>query len=161
MTKRKGQFEGSSQFISPLPLEVCYARLQALQDESISLRVTRENSDELHFDIQLLERGIVRVTGSGRLLRWEGTLTRVDCTIKVHEGILRWLLLFGLLFLLTMIALPLLLFLVAAVDVMIWVGISLIFILVLAGLMGIVNYYAPLDDTPENLLHLIINTLRS
>lgn len=160
MPKRKGLFEGNSQFISPLPLEICYARLQSLEDATTSLTMKRENSDTIRFEIHLLERGIIRAKGYGSLRRWEGTLTRVDCDIELHEGILRWFLLFGLLFLLTMIALPTLLFLVAEVNIMIWLGISGIFVTVLAGLMMIVNHYAPLDDTPDNLHRRITGVLK-
>ncbi|MEM9950787.1 MAG: hypothetical protein AAF846_04250 [Chloroflexota bacterium] len=161
MAKRKGLIEGNAQFISDLPLAVCYQRLQSCEDENLTFQFSRRHADEIHFTVQLRERGIIRAEGKGTLRRWEGTLTRVDCDVKIREGILRWLLLFGGLFFVTMVALPLLLLLSTAFEAFIWVGISLLFFAILSGLMLVVNYYAPIDDTPENLLHIITSALKA
>lgn len=161
MVKRKGLIEGNAQFISELPLEQCYDRLQSLADEQLTLQFSRIQLDEILFSIQLRERGIIRAEGTGILRRWEGTLTRVDCDVKVREGILRWVALFGALSLLTMIVLPMLIFSFASVATPIWIGISLIFIVILGCLMLVVNHYAPIDDTPDNLLHIIVSELKA
>lgn len=159
MAKRKGRFEGNINFLSNLPLEECISRLQGLESAEFRFTFSRDEHDAFVFKAQLLERGIVRSEGKGRLQRWEGTLTRVNCDVKVREGIVRWLMLLATLCLLTMVAIPILFFLSAGINVLIWAGLSMAFIVFFIAMMFVVNHYAPMDDTPENLLHLITSTL--
>lgn len=159
MEKRKGHFEGNIKFLSNLPIEECVSRLQTLEDETLRVTFSRECEDSLAFSAQLLERGIIRAEGIGRLQRWEGTLTRVDCDVKIQEGIVRWLMLLATLLLITMVSIPMLFFLSAGINFLPWLGFNIAFIAAFIGMMFVVNHYAPMDDTPQNLLEVISSTL--
>lgn len=160
MTKRKGRFEGNVKFVSALPLEECIYRLQTLDTEDIQLQFKTKSIDSISFQAKLLERGVVRAEGIGTLRRWEGTLTRVDCDVKVREGVMRWLLLLAGLFLMIMIILPTVFLIAANVNVIGWLGISICFVGILLGMLWLTKRYAPIDDTPQNLLYIIEETLK-
>lgn len=160
MTKRKGRFEGNVKFVSPLPLEECIYRLQTLDTEDIQLQFKTKSIDSISFQAKLLERGVVRAEGVGTLRRWEGTLTRVDCDVQVREGVMRWLLLLAGLFLMIMIILPTVFLIAANVNVIGWLGISICFVGILLDMLWLTKRYAPIDDTPQNLLYIIEETLK-
>ena len=159
MAKSKRRFEGTVQFLSNLPLEECVSRLDSLESDNFRITFSRNEHDSLAFKAHLLERGIIRAEGKGNLRRWEGTLTRVDCDVKVREGIVRWLMLLATLCLVTMVAIPTLFFLSAGVDSLIWIGLSIGFVAFFIIMMLITNHFAPMDDTPQSLLHLMTSTL--
>lgn len=159
MAKRKGRFEGNVKFVSSLPLEECIYRLQTLDTENIQLQFKTRSIDSISFRAKLLERGVVRAEGLGTLRRWEGTLTRVDCDVEVREGLMRWLLLLAGLFLMIMILLPTVFLIAANVNVIGWLGINIGFIAIIIGMLWLTNRYAPIDDTPQNLLRIIEETL--
>lgn len=159
MIKRKGHFEGNLNFVSSLPLEECLNRLQLLDSETIQLDFRTQHIDAISFQAKLFENGVMRAEGDGVLRRWEGTLTRVDCDIQVHEGLMRWLLLLAGLFLMLMIILPTLFLMAADVNIVAWLGISGVFVAILIGMLWLTNYYAPIDDTPQNLLAIIESQL--
>lgn len=159
MVKRKGRFEGNLKFVSSLPLEECIYRLQTLDAESIQLQFKTKSIDAITFEAKLLERGVVRAKGIGSLRRWEGTLTRVDCDVKVREGLMRWLLLLAGLFLMIMIILPTMSLISANVNVVVWLGINIGFVAIIIWMLWLTNRYAPIDDTPQNLLRIIEETL--
>ena len=159
MIKRKGRFEGNLKFVSSLPLEECLNRLQLLDSETIQLDFKTQTIDSIAFQAKLFEKGVMRAEGDGVLRRWEGTLTRVDCDVQVREGVMRWLLLLAGLFLLIMIALPMIFLIAADVNVLAWLGISGGFVVILSGMLWLTNYYAPIDDTPQNLLAIIESQL--
>lgn len=160
MVKRKGRFEGNLNFVSALPLEECLYRLQAMDSETIQLDFKTNSIDAIQFKVKLLENGIERADGVGILRRWEGTLTRVDCEVEVHEGLMRWLLLLAGVFLMIMIILPMIFLWAADVNIIAWLGISLGFVAILMGMLWLTNYYAPIDDTPQNLLAIIESALK-
>lgn len=160
MTKRKGRFEGNVKFVSALPLEECIYRLQTLDTEDIQLQFKTKSIDSISFQAKLLEQGVVRAEGIGTLRRWEGTLTRVDCDVKVREGVMRWLLLLAGLFLMIMIILPTVFLIAANVNIIGWLGISICFVGIFLGMLWLTNRYAPIDDTPQNLLYIIEKTLK-
>ncbi len=159
MAKRKRRFEGTVQFLSNLPLEECVSRLQELESSEFRFTFSREGHDAIVFKAHLLERGIIRAEAKGNLRRWEGTLTRVDCDVKVREGLVRWLMLLATLCLMTMVAIPILFFLSAGINSIIWTGLSIGFIICFIIMLLITNHFAPIDDTPQNLLHLITSRL--
>lgn len=159
MAKRKGRFEGNVKFLSSLPLEECIYRLQMLDTENIQLQFKTKSIDSITFQAKLLERGIVRAEGVGTLRRWEGTLTRVDCDINVREGLMRWLLLLATVFMMIMIMLPTVFLIAANVNILGWLGLSSIFLIFFVSMLWLTNRYAPIDDTPQNLLRIIEETL--
>lgn len=159
MTKRKGHFEGHSYFVTSLPIEYCVSQLQNLNDADIQVTIDSAGHQSVAFTAQLLERGIVRATGKGTLRRWEGTLTRVDCDVEVHEGLLTWLMFVTGFFIMLMVCLPLIIFMSANVDVAIWMSVSVGFVIVMIALIALTRHFAPLDDTPRNLLREIESAL--
>jgi len=159
MSKRKGQFEGHSFFVTTTPIERCVRQLEALNKENLDIRIIKKDPDTVLFKAQLSEQGVLRVTGEGTLKRWQGTDTRVDCDITIHEGILLWMMILAGFFIMVMVMLPLLIFIAAEINVMLWLGLSVGFLVILIMLMVLTRHYTPLDDTPRNLQQLIEKTL--
>lgn len=153
MTKQKrGLRPDEMHFVADLPIEECVRRLRALNSPQVHVLIQPITSDQIGFRAQLYERQRLRVVGSGALCRWEGTLTRVECRVQVHDGLLRWIVwtVLSLLFFLPLI--PLTLF--AADTPFFWP--------MLVGMTGlgvlwsmIFRRFAPPDDTPPDLLAMI------
>jgi len=159
MDKRKGRFEGKLDFISNLPLQECISRLEYLNSDELIIHFHRNSSDSIEFEAYLSERGVIRAEANGMLRRWEGTLTRVDCNVKVREGVLRWLVLLSLSFFVLSIGVPMIFMLGAAVNMLMWLGISSVFVVAFVGMLWLTMYFAPLDDTPKNLMQMILSAL--
>lgn len=159
MAKRKGRNQGEANFISPLSIEECAYRLDRLDDEQIDIIVTELSSDKVNFTVELFENERLRVEAKGALRRWEGTLTRVDVQVKVHEGIMLWFLLVGLMLMVTLILIPSLALIAAHVNPLTWILIASGGIVFILGIMLFAHRYAPHDDTPRNLLDLLETTL--
>ncbi len=159
MSKRKGQAEQSARFVSALPLEECTYRLETLRTEELQIEITHLSSDKVDFVVHLLERGRLRVDGKGTLRRWEGTLTRVDFDIRVHDGLWLWLLTVLIMLVAGMLGLPLVLLVALQVDPMGWLLMGGAVIVLVLGLMILAQRVAPPDDTPQNLVRLLHETL--
>lgn len=159
MAKRKGIVDNTADFLSKLPLEVCLSRLQLLPDDDIQVFVEQVDSDTVNFVMNLREKGVLRAEAVGQLRRWEGTLTRVDCHVSVHEGVVRWLILLTIVLALIMVLVPMAIFLAAKIKLMMWFGISSLFLATVLGFIVLTNHYTPADDTPRNLLSLLKSTL--
>lgn len=159
MSKRKGQAEQSARFVSVLPLEECTYRLENLRSEDLQIEITRLSSDKVDFIVHLLERGRLRVDGRGTLRRWEGTLTRVDFDIRVHDGLWLWLLTVLILLVVGMIGMPLVLLVALQVNPVGWLVMGAAVIVFVLGLMILAQRVAPPDDTPQNLVRLLHETL--
>ena len=159
MTKRKGKTQGEANFISPLSIEECAYRLDRLNEEKVDIVITKLSSDKVDFTAQLFENERLRAEARGALRRWEGTLTRVDVQVKVHDGIMLWLLLVGLMLTITIILIPTLALIAAHVNPVAWLMMATIGTLFILGVMLFAHRYAPHDDTPRNLLNLLETTL--
>lgn len=157
MAKQKRQLTDEAHFVADLPLEECMKRLQQLNNEQVKFHFIRRTSDQVDFTAQWYEAGQVRVTGTGGLCRWEGTLTRVECKIKTHDGILRWAMLSMLSLVLFIPMIPL---------TALYLGTPMFWPLLLSffglGCLWVIVFrrFAPPDDTPPNLLRLIDTALK-
>lgn len=159
MAKRKRHFQDQLQFLSNLPLQECVSRLEQLNGDNIQIVFHRDSIDSLAFSANLLERGVIRAKAQGLLRRWEGTLTRVDCKVKVHEGVIRWLILVSLLFFVLVIGFPMIFMLGALMHMLLWLGISAIFVIAFVASLWLTMHYAPMDDTPKNLMQIVLAAL--
>jgi hypothetical protein len=134
-------------------------RLAALENDEFVISFRNETLDSIAFKAVLLERGIIRAEAKGSLRRWEGTLTRIDYDVKVHEGILRWLMSLVIASLLLMIIPPIIFFIAAKINILVWLSISIGFLVMMVGVILMVNHYAPIDDTPQSLIKIIGSAL--
>lgn len=159
MVKRKRCYEGKLDFVSTLPLQECISRLQALNNDELQIQFHRESSDSIIFEATLRENGVIRADASGLLRRWEGTLTRVDCDVSVREGVMRWLLLLSMTFFVLSIGIPMIFMFGATLNILLWLAISSIFVIAFVVMIWLTMYYAPIDDTPKNLMLMILSAL--
>ncbi|MCA9911879.1 MAG: hypothetical protein KC496_00955 [Anaerolineae bacterium] len=159
MSKRKGQAEQSARFVSALPLEECTYRLESLRSDELYIEITHLSSDKVDFDIRLFERGRLRVDGKGALRRWEGTLTRVDFDIRMHDGLWLWLLTILVMLFIGMVGAPLVILLALHVNPVGWLVMAGAVIGFVLALMVFAQRVAPPDDTPQNLVRLLHETL--
>lgn len=157
MTKQKRAFTDKAHFIADLPLEECMRRLRSLRSDAMKITFSPTSSDQIAFTMQCYEAGCLRVTGDGVLCRWEGTLTRVDCKITPHDGVVRWALVSVISLLIFVPLIPLSMFFVA--TPLFWP--LLLSLFGLGCLWALVfRRSAPPDDTPPNLLRMIDDALK-
>lgn len=160
MSKRKGRYEEEAHFVAHLPIEECTRRLELLNDDDIRVEILRLSSDKVDFKAQIYEKGRVRVVGKGALRRWEGTLTRVECSVKVHEGILLWIGLSLVALLLCLLLIPTAIFAVMGLGIGTGLALGVMFVVPIIGVLMLANHFAPPDDTPQNLIRTIEEILR-
>lgn len=159
MTKRKGQFQNEAHFVSPLPIEECAYRLEALQTEWIHIEILHLSSDKVDFKAQLREHGRLRAEGTGALRRWEGTLTRVECKVQVRDGLVVWVILSLVTLILAMMVIPVIVFVAAGIGARLWLMLGGLCVLTTIGMMWLAQHASPPDDTPQNLIALIEEAL--
>jgi hypothetical protein len=159
MMKRKGTAEKNARFVSALPLEECTYRLELLHSDELKLEITRLSSDKVDFVAYLYEENRLRAEGTGTLRRWEGTLTRVDFDVTVHDGVWIWLVAVLLLLTIGMILVPMLLLIAMHVNPLGWLLTGTALVAFVVGGMLIAQRFAPPDDTPRNLHRLLHDAL--
>lgn len=160
MAKHKGKPQGEANFISPLPIEECALRLDNLNEENIQIVILKMSSDTVDFTARLFEHERLRAEAKGALRRWEGTLTRVDVRVTVREGIVAWLILVGIMLILTLLLIPTLVLVAAHVNPFTWLLTASSGIITILGVMVIAHRFTPYDDAPRNLLRLLETTLQ-
>lgn len=147
-------------FLTQRPIERCVQRLKGLHTHNFRVDIVHHTSDQVNFLIRLYEHGRIRVTGKGTLRRWEGTLTRVDCTMHEHDGTLTWLLLMVIFLGLFLLVIPFLILKLFGINP----GMVLIFAAALAiGIMiwlRFIDRFAPADDVPPNIVTIVEDALR-
>lgn len=152
MSKRKGQFQNEARFISDLSIEQCVRQLEGLQSDDVQIQICDITSDRARFTLKGYENGRLRVDGRGTLLRWEGTKTRVDCHLTVHDGLLAFTLLTLLIFVVFIAVIPAIALFMAGVDSRLLLLLSAAFLGMMVGLMMLIHRFSPPDDVPMNLL---------
>lgn len=98
MSKKKKQFatlKSELHTISTLPLETVQARLYELESETVSVSIIAIDPD--YMSLKVTHQGqefFKKAEVTGRLLRWEGTYTRMDVNSRTFAH-LEWLDQFG------------------------------------------------------------------
>jgi len=83
--KHLSQLQSELHAITPLTLELVAQRLQEIQNKRLQIDFQPLDSDTLLFKVQYYRRrGKVTASAMGRLLRWQGTQTRVDIDGETH-----------------------------------------------------------------------------
>ncbi len=159
MMKRKGAADKQARFVSELPLEECTHRLELLRSEDLQIEITRLSSDKVDFTARLYDGARLRADGNGTLRRWEGTLTRVDFDVTVHDGVWLWLGIVLALLVVGMIMIPALLMLALQINPLGWLVTGGAVVGFVVGGMWIAHRFAPPDDTPRNLQRLLHDAL--
>lgn len=159
MAKRKGHFENEAHFVSHLSIEECTYRLEALNGEVLRIEIVHLSSDKVDFKAALHEHGRLRAEGNGALRRWEGTLTRVECKVKVRDGLVVWALLSLAALVSTMLIIPVIVLIAAGTGAQLWLLLGSICVLATVGLMYLAQRFSPPDDTPQNLIAIIEEAL--
>lgn len=160
MTPKRKNRPDHAAFLTQRPIEQCLLRLKQLHHHNLRVDIVHHSSDQVNFLLRFYEHGQIRVTGKGTLRRWEGTLTRVDCTMHEHDGTLVWLAL--------VVAFLVLFLMVIPYIVLILFGLSTIMMMLIAAALFIgmliwlqfMNRFAPADDIPPNLVMMVEDALR-
>ena len=155
MSKRKGQFRNRARFVSDLSIEQCVRQLEALQSDTVQIDMLAIASDRVDFRVRGFDKGRLRVDGRGTLIRWEGTKTRVDFQLTVHDGLLAFTLLTLLIFVMFIGVIPAMALLFSGVDGRLLLVFSAVFLSMMVGLMLLVHRFAPPDDVPMNVVAYI------
>ncbi len=91
--KKKGALsppQSELHFTTSIPIETASAILASLANPQVNVELTLLNDgDALDFKLERLHQGAPNAIVKGRLRRWQGTLTRVDCDGHGADSVLR------------------------------------------------------------------------
>lgn len=144
--KQKGPTRTEARFVTDLPIDTCARRLEMLANP-LTVDLHRRTSDSIDFIIRYKKQA----TANGKLRRWQGTLTRVDYDIEVHEGLTRWILFILVALSINLLVLPLLILNAAGIDGTLWLGLAGSFIALTVGVILLAEHFAPPSDVPVDI----------